>query len=140
MLLVAVVLGLLCASATAAGAHHRVLVRRDIVNEEFGYRPHAIGLSGDGSFFVYGLHWTQYGQKTASATGRAQTRGCVPNCAQGREFKPRVHLRLSRVVECGGRYIFGRLEYALHGHIPTGFRRDGTLSLLPTSESGKATC
>jgi hypothetical protein len=62
----------------------------------------------------------------------------VPNCAQSREFKPRVKIRLSQVNRCGKLYYFGRLHYALDGHIPAGFRRQGTLSMAPAGEGDHA--
>jgi hypothetical protein len=138
-LLVLAAVCLLSASASAAG-HHKVLVKRDVVSEEFGYRPHAIGLSGDGTFFLYALHWAHYGQRTATAKGRALTRGCEPNCAQGREFKPTVKIRLSQVNRCGKVFYFGLLHYSLQGHIPTGFRRQGTLSMAPAGEGDTDAC
>lgn len=134
-----VVLGLLAASASAAG-HHRVLVKKDVVSEEFAYRPHAIALSGDGTFFTYGLHWVHYGQRSATAMGRALTRGCEPSCAEGREFKPKVKLRLSQVSRCGKVFYFGKLHYSLFGHIPTGFRRQGTISMAPLGEGNTDSC
>lgn len=138
-LLLVVALGLLCAPASAAG-HHRVLVKKDVVSEEFAYRPHAIALSGDGTFFTYGLHWLHYGQKSAVAKGRALARGCEPDCAQGREFKPKVRIRLSQVNRCGKVFYFGKLHYSLSGHIPTGFRRQGTISMAPLGEGDTDAC
>ena len=138
-LLAVFALSLLAVAAGAAG-HHRVLVKKDVVSEEFAYRPHAIGLSGDGTFFLYGLHWVHYGQKSATAKGRALTRGCEPNCAQGREFEPRVKIRLSQVNRCGKVYYFGELRYTLFGHIPTGLKRQGTISMAPAGEGDTDAC
>lgn len=136
-----VCVGLLAATGSAsASGHHRVLVKKDVVSEEFAYRPHAIALSGDGTFFTYGLRWVHYGQKSATAKGRALTRGCEPNCAEGREFKPKVKIRLSQVNRCGKVFYFGKLHYSLFGHIPTGFHRQGTISMAPLGEGDTDSC
>jgi hypothetical protein len=128
-----VVLGAACA-ATASGASHKVYVERDIVNQQLAYRPHAIGLSGDGTFAMTGIRWQSYGGPTAKATARAYLRGCTPDCAQGRVFRPRATLRLSNVIGCRGVAIYSQLRYVLHGALPAGDRRRGSEPLRPLGE------
>ena len=55
-------------------------------------------------------------------------------------LKPKVKLRLSQVNRCGKLYYFGVLHYTLYGHIPTGFRRQGTLSMAPAGEGDTDAC
>ena len=120
--------------------HHKIFVRRGIVSTQFAYRPHAIGLSGDGTFYLYNIHWRHWGKKNATGMGRAYTRGCMPACANGRVFTPRAKVRLTRVVKCEGRYIFARLCFSLDGHVPTGYRHHGVYSMRPTNEIGEPAC
>lgn len=80
---------LVTGTATATGATHRVYVERDIVSQELTYRPHAIGLSADGTFAIAGIRYQSYGGAVAKARARAYLRGCSPDCAQGKAFRPR---------------------------------------------------
>jgi hypothetical protein len=75
--LAVLVICLLAAPAVAlAGAtSHKVYVERDIVSQELAYRPHAIGLSADGTFALTGLRYSGYGSSDTLATGRAYVRG-----------------------------------------------------------------
>lgn len=130
------------AIASAAGplGGGRILVKADVLSEGLTYRPHALQLSGDGTFYIYGIKWTSYGEPVASGPGRAYVRGCTPYCAIGKVFHPRAEVRLSRVVECQGHRIYARLRYAVRGRIPSGFHRHGSYSLLPTDEVGEPSC
>ena len=132
----------LAAVAVAGGplGGGRILVRADVVSNGLTYRPHALQLSGDGTFYIYGIRWQGYGGKVASGPGRAYVRGCTPYCAVGKVFHPKATVRLSRVIECEGHRIYAHLRYAVRGRIPSGFRRHGAYSLLPTDEVGKPTC
>jgi hypothetical protein len=124
----------------AGAATHKVFVARSIVNGQLAYKPHQIVLSADGTFSVNRIRWLRYGGPLALGTGRAYARGCRPSCAEGRVFRPRATLRLTRVIKCEGRYIYARLRFALRGHIPTGFHRRGSYPMRPTDESGEPAC
>ncbi len=72
-------------------------------------RPHEFLLSGDGTFSLYGLKWGSYGGAVATATGRGYTRGCTPDCAQGKVYRPKATVRLSQVKTCEGKSFYTRL-------------------------------
>lgn len=128
-----VVLG--CPATTIANAApHKVYVERDIVGQELAYRPHAIGLSADGTFAIIGISYQSYGGPVATATGQAYVRGCTPNCAEGKEYRSPATLRLSGKIQCRGVTIYSRLRYALRGPLPSGFRRQGNEPLRPVGE------
>jgi hypothetical protein len=120
-----------CASTAIGAAPKKVYVEGDIVNQELVYRPHAIGLSADGTFALTAIKYTSYGGPTATATGRAYLRGCTPDCAQGKVYRPAAALRLEKQVQCGGKTIYSKLRYSLSGPLPAGFRRQGTELLRP---------
>ncbi len=134
----ALVLALLAAAlASAAGAaNHKVYVERDIVGQELAYRPHAIGLSADGTFAMTAIVYQAYGGAVAKASARAYVRGCTPNCAEGKAYRPTATLRLSDQIQCRGVTIYSRLRYVLRGPLPTEFRRQGTELLRPLGEDG----
>lgn len=132
---VACVLAVSCATA-ATGATRKVYVERDIVNQEFAYRPHSIGLSADGTLAMTGIRWLSYGGPTASARARAYLRGCTPDCAQGRVARPRATLRFTNLSRCRGVWIYARIHWVLRGPLPEGGRRRGTESLRPLGEEG----
>jgi hypothetical protein len=126
-----------CASATIANAApHKVYVERDIVGQELAYRPHAIGLSADGTFAIIGISYRSYGGPVATATAQAYVRGCTPNCADGKEYRAPATLRLSGQIQCRGVTIYSRLRYVLKGPLPAEFRRRGTELLRPVGPEG----
>jgi hypothetical protein len=49
-------------------------------------------------------------------------------------------LRLTRLTNCHGRYIYARLHFSLRGPVPSGFRHHGFYSLRPTNEIGEPEC
>jgi hypothetical protein len=132
----------LAGGALAAGplGGGRILVKADVLSDGLTYRPHALQLSGDGTFYIYAIRWWDYGGDNASGPARAYVRGCAPYCAAGKVFHPKAEVRLSRVVECEGHRIYAHLRYAVRGRIPSGFRRHGDYSLLPTNETGEPSC
>jgi hypothetical protein len=127
-------LAVLTSTALASAAPHKVYVERDIVGQELGYRPHAIGLSADGTFAIIGISYQSYGGPVATATGQAYVRGCTPNCAEGKEYRRAATLRLSDQIQCRGVTIYSRLRYVLKGPLPPEFRRQGTEPLRPVGE------
>jgi hypothetical protein len=125
-----------CAAAAIGAALKKVYVEGDIVNQELVYRPHAIGLSADGTFALTGIKYSSYGGPVATATGRAYVRGCTPDCAQGKVSRPAATLRLESQVQCRGKTIYSRLRYSLQGPLPADFRRHGTELLRPVGPEG----
>ena len=123
-------------TTAAAAAAAKVYVESDIVSQELAYRPHAIGLSADGTFALTGLTYASYGGPVASAGGRAYVRGCIPNCAEGKVYRPTVTVRLGRLIQCRGKTIYSKLHYVLEGPLPRGFRRQATEPLKPVGPEG----
>jgi hypothetical protein len=130
------VLAVLTSTALASAAPHKVYVERDIVGQELAYRPHAIGLSADGTFAIIGIGYQSYGGPVATATGQAYVRGCTPNCAEGKEYRPAATLRLSDQIQCRRVTIYSRLRYVLKGPLSPEFRRRGTEPLRPVGKKG----
>jgi hypothetical protein len=124
------------ATVASGAAPKKVYVEGDIVGQELVYRPHAIGLSADGTFALTGIKYASYGGPVATATSRAYVRGCTPDCAQGKVYRPAATLRLESQVRCGGKTIYSKLHYALKGPLPTGFRRQGVELLRPVGPGG----
>jgi hypothetical protein len=125
-----------CAATALGAAPKKVYVEGDIVGQELVYRPHAIGLSADGTFALTGIRYASYGGPVATATGRAYVRGCTPDCAQGKAYRPAARLRLESQVQCRGKTIYSKLHYALEGALPAGFHRQGTELLRPVGPEG----
>lgn len=138
-LLTALALTLLAGTCTAvalAAPPAKVYVEGDIVGQELVYRPHAIGLAADGTFALTGLKYTSYGDTVATATGRAYVRGCTPNCADGKVYRPAAKVRLETQIQCRGKTIYSKLHYSLQGALPAGFRRQGTVPIRPVGPEG----
>ncbi len=123
-------------AAASAAAPKKVYVEGDIVSQELVYRPHAIGLSADGTFALTGISYESYGGAVAEAKGRAYVRGCDPDCASGKVYRPAATLRLESKAQCGGKTIYSKLFYKLRGPLPKGFRRQGTEVLRPVGPEG----
>ena len=123
-------------TALASAAPHKVYLERDIVGQELAYRPHAIGLSADGTFAIIGISYRSYGGPVATATAQAYVRGCTPNCAEGKEYRAPATLSFGKKIQCRGVTIYSQLRYALRGPLPSGFRRRGTEPLRPVAEKG----
>jgi hypothetical protein len=134
LFLVALVLA--CAATALGATPKKVYVEGDVVGQELVYRPHAIGLSADGTFALTGIKYASYGGAVATATGRAYVRACTPDCAQGKVYRPTALLRLESLVQCRGRTIYSKLHYALRGALPAGFHRQGTEPLRPVGPEG----
>jgi hypothetical protein len=143
ILLVASMALLVClgAMATGAVAARQVFVKASIDTNELKVRPHALLLSGDGTLSLYGIHYASYGGSVAKASGRAYTRGCTPNCAEGKVRRPRATIRFSDLVKCEGKLVYGTLSYVLRGPVLKGYRRRESFDLRPIDETtGKPLC
>ncbi|MBS1888278.1 MAG: hypothetical protein JSU06_13930 [Actinobacteria bacterium] len=120
----------------SGAAPKKVYVESDVVGQELVYRPHSIGLAADGTFALTGIKYSSYGGPTATATSRAYVRGCTPNCAEGKVYRPTARLRLESLAQCRGKTIYSKLHYTLQGSLPAGFRRQGTEELVPLGPKG----
>lgn len=58
-------------------------------------------------------------------------RGCTPNCAEGKVYRPSAKVRLEAQIQCRGKTIYSKLHYSLQGPLPAEFRRQGTELLRP---------
>lgn len=137
--LLVVALSALALPASAVAAQ-RVFVESYLDQGPAQVRPHEILLAEDGTLSLYAIHYETYGGATATATGRGYTRGCTPDCAQGKVRRPRATIRLSQRIQCEGKLIYARLQYSLTGPIPSGFKRRATYDLRPLDEGGKPLC
>jgi hypothetical protein len=123
-----------------AAAAQKVFVEPYLNGGPAQQRPHEILLAEDGTLSLYAIHYESYGGAVATATGRGYTRGCTPDCAQGKVLRPQATIRLSQVTRCQGKLIYARLQYSLTGPIPSGFKRQATYDLRPIDEHGKPLC
>jgi hypothetical protein len=103
-------------------------------------RPHEILLAEDGTVAVTAIKYQSYGGPTATGTGRGYTRGCTPDCAQGKVLRPRAEVKFSQRIQCQGKLIYARLQVAFVGRIPAGFKRRSTYDMRPIDEHGKPLC
>ena len=71
-------------------------------------RPPVTQLSGDDSLLVRGMHWLSWGASTAAGTGVSYIDNCLPNCAQGHEYRNTVRVSLTAPVLHCGRWFFSR--------------------------------
>jgi hypothetical protein len=142
VLLVASMALLVCVGVMAgsAAAAQRVFVKASIDSNELKVRPHAVLLSGDGTLALYGIHYETYGGVVAKASGRAYTRGCTPDCAEGKVRRPGATIRFSDLLKCEGKLVYGELEYRLHGPLLKGYERRERFDLRPLDETGKPVC
>lgn len=137
-----VLLVALCALAVPATAvaAQQVFVPQYLNEGPPQVRPHAVILAEDGTLSLYGIHYESYGGAVANATGRGYVRGCTPDCAQGKVYRPQATISFSQVMKCEGKLIYARLRYSFVGAIPSGFKRTATFDLRPLDESGKPAC
>ena len=137
--ILAVMLVALAVPSAALGAG-KIFVQPGIDPVPPVVRPHEFLLSGDGTLAISALKWKTYGGPAAEATGRGYTRGCTPDCAQGKVYRPQARVRLSNIRRCEGKLLYTKLEYAFTGALPHGFLRHGTFDLRPVAENGKPLC
>ncbi len=114
--------------AAAAGA---VLVRMALSGETLAVRPSAIKISVHGDLSLHGMRWAGWGGAEARGRERARVKACVPDCNLGKWESPRVTVTLADRIRCDGRVVYGWLGYRLHGEIPEGAKRRGSVDLRP---------
>lgn len=87
--------------------------------------PRNMLMKRDGSFRFYDLKWQDFGEETATATGRAFLRSGCQRCGDKVVRRPRVTLRLTELTQQGNvrNYLDG--EWTFHGAVPPGYRKHG---------------
>ncbi len=138
--LMVLVVAVLALAAPAGAAARSVFVKVAIDSDRLALKPEALALSVHGSLSLHKLGWRGWGGPVARGRGRARVKACVPDCNLGKVEYPRVKLRLTEVVRCQGRLIYGRLGYRLLGEIPEGVPRGGRFDMRLTDERGKPSC
>ncbi|HEY0280068.1 MAG TPA: hypothetical protein VGC32_17530 [Solirubrobacterales bacterium] len=114
-----------------AGAAGAVFVRTAVSGGALAVRPAAIRISVHGDLSLHGMRWDGWGGVEARGRGRARVKACVPDCNLGKWETPRVTVTLAGRVRCDGRLVYGWLGYRLHGEIPEGAKRRGSLDMRP---------
>jgi hypothetical protein len=87
--------------------------------------PRNIQMSRDGTFRFYDLQWKNFGEETATATGRAFLRSGCHRCRDHVVRRPRVTLRLSELTQQGDARVYLVAEWSFEGKLAPGFRRHG---------------
>jgi hypothetical protein len=101
------------------------LVRYTVNNRRLVKTPGTMVMKRDGSMRFYDLHWKDFGEETATATGRARLRSSCPVCPHRVVEHPRVTLTLSELTQQGNVKVYLQLEWDFHGQLPPGFRQHG---------------
>jgi hypothetical protein len=131
VVLVAVVVLAVSVVAVPAGAAGAVFVRTAVSGGSLAVRPTAIKISVHGDLSLHGMRWSGWGGAEARGSGRARVKACVPDCNLGKWESPRVTVRLANRIRCDGRLVYGWLGYRLHGEIPEGAKRRGSIDMRP---------
>jgi hypothetical protein len=86
-------------------------------------RPPVLQISGDSSFDISHVHYTEWTQQKASGTGILDANNCVPNCAGGKETHTPTYFTLDTPVLACGDFFFTRV---LTGPSPSTEKPDNT--------------
>lgn len=92
------------------------------------YRPATAQVSGDGTYVLSGMTWSDWTAATAAGRGTALLDDCSPSCAQGRIYRVPVTVTFSRPVRaCTSsynarttdiRYFWTQAEFAYPDGLP----------------------
>lgn len=96
-------------SASAAVAKHSpaVLAPTRIVQPNLVQRPALIMLSGDGTWYVQGIKWDDWGDSTATAIGTLMVNDCEPSCAESsRRYNFEAHIRATAIGTISGHRVY----------------------------------
>lgn len=102
------------------------VVLANVRSRELAHEPAAMLMKRDGSLWFYALHWHDFGEPTARATGRAFLRRGCSGCRDREVRRPRVTLLLNELTQQGGYRVYLHLRYDFHGPIPRGFSHHGS--------------
>jgi hypothetical protein len=81
----------------------------------------------DGGYALEKLAWTNWGARTATATGLVVVNDCKPNCAAGHYHSYPARVTADRRTNCGidVKLIYLRLRTVFTGKRPAGYRAFG---------------
>jgi len=102
------------------------VVRADVRTRSLVHAPKNMGLKRDGSLQLYDLHWRDFGEPVAHASGRAYLRRGCSGCRDREVRRPRVSLLLNELTQQGDYRVYLQIRYTFHGPIPHGFARHGS--------------
>jgi hypothetical protein len=89
-------------------------------------RPAKVTIAcADANFYVDRLRWSNWGTKSATATGTAHVKDCTPNCAAGRFHTYPATLTVSQPTRCNGRAVFTHVAWRFTRARPSGQPRTG---------------
>lgn len=101
------------------------VVLANVVTGKFMNEPSSMRMKRDGSFRFYDLKWKDFGEETATATGRAFLRSGCHRCRDKVVRRPRVTLRLTELTQQGNFRVYLQANWTFQGSLPPGFRRHG---------------
>lgn len=90
------------------------------------HAPKEMELKRDGSLQLQNLHWRDFGEPTAHATGRAYLRRGCRRCPNRIVRRPHVTVLLNELTQQGDYRVYLHIRYDFHGPIPPGFARHGS--------------
>lgn len=102
------------------------VVLADVRSRRLVHEPSGMGLKRDGSLQLYGLHWRDFGEPVAHATGRAYLRSGCRRCSDRVVRRPRVTVLLNELTQQGDYRVYLHIRYDFHGPIPRGFSHHGS--------------
>lgn len=92
---------------------------------KFATEPRNILMKRDGSFRFYNLHWENFGEDVATATGRAFLRSGCHRCKDKVVRRPPVSIGVTELTQQGNSRVYLLIKWSFHGKIPPGFRGHG---------------
>lgn len=138
--LVLLLLTAACLSVSVASAkqHGPVLAPTRIVRPNLVQRPAIIMLSGDGTWYVQGIKWDDWGGATATAIGTLMVNDCRPSCAQSsRRYRFAAHIRATATGTISGRHVYRQIIIELPPSTATS-RKLGVPLTMRLIDTGKA--
>lgn len=115
LLIPALALTLAFGAVAAASGAQRVYLTQECRTP--AVMPAAVVLAcADDNIYATRLHYKNYGQKTATATGLIHVNDCTPNCAAGKFHIYPLKIAFKGLVRCSqGRLFYSRAEYTFTG-------------------------
>jgi hypothetical protein len=104
----------------------KAVVRSNVRTRRLAASPRTIVLSRDGRLRLYSLHWQDFGEPVARATGRALLRRACRHCRGHEVTRPHVSVLLDNLTQQGDFRVYLHLRYTIHGPAPRGFAHHGS--------------
>jgi hypothetical protein len=101
------------------------LVQSNVITRKLASEPRNMLMKRNGSFRFYDLEWKNFGEETATATGRAFLRAACQRCHVQHVRRPRVTVRLSELTQQGNARVYLEAHWVFEGPVPPGFRHRG---------------